>query len=85
MSEITETTKLLTQTVRGRYHHGAIIPEKSTPFKEDMEVTILLIDQETLSDYYLAEIADHRFRSSTEADYIDVDKLLKRAEAECTK
>ena len=84
MSEITAGSKLFAQAVRGHYHDGAIIPEESAPFREDMKVTILLIDQETLNDYYLAEIADHRFRGSTEADYIDVDELLTRAEAECT-
>ncbi|MDI6791454.1 MAG: hypothetical protein QME81_01110 [bacterium] len=85
MPEITEVSSLLTHTVKGRYHNGAIIPEKSASFKEDMDVTILLIDQETFNDYHLAEIADHRFRNSTEADYVDVDELLKKAEMECTE
>ncbi|MBU0566646.1 hypothetical protein KJ693_06970 [bacterium] len=80
MSETTEVSNMLTQSIRGHYHNGAIIPERSTSLKENMEVTILLVDQETLNDYYLAETADHRFQNSTEADYMDVDELLKRAE-----
>ncbi|MBU1486699.1 hypothetical protein KKH56_01425 [bacterium] len=87
MSKTTQLSNLLTQAqaVKGHYHHGAIVPEDLTLFKENMEVTILLVDQEIFNDYYLAEIADYRFRNSTESDYVGIDEFLKKAEMECTK